>query len=805
MRHTVGGAAAAARSWSARIAVLFVAVVVAACGGGSGTDLSGVTPGLPGTGGDSGSGGGTSTASPSVTLTIVDQASGQATSSVSTANPAVARALVKNASGAPVANALVQFTSSGASAITFSPAATALTDSSGLASVTLTPSSPSAAGAYAITAAATVSDKTVQSVANVSVVPAPVSLGSVAVSVVDQASGEPRNSISFTSLSSVRAVVKTAAGAPVPNALVQFRASDASAITFSPAGTALTDASGLASVTVSPASLTTAGAYAITAATTVSGRQVESTVNVAIGATQVTLGPVLIGQSPLSAYGTTVVVVSVGGVPASTPVPVRFTSTCAALNPARATLTPLVTTVNGVASATYVDKGCGGSDLITATVEGTNVANTATLSIAAPAVTNIQFLSASPQSVVTRGTGGVGLTEVSLVKFRVIDQSNNPVSAPTNVTLSLSNTTGGITIEGGTGPVTRQTDANGEVSVQVRAGTLPTPLWVVASIQGASPAITTNSVLLTVTTGQPTQSKFSMSTSVFNLEGWRYDGEKATLQIIAADIFGTAVPDGTTINFIGDLVGASCRTVAGVCQVDYLSQGERPEDGRITVVAYAVGEESFFDTNGNWRHDPGERFSDLGFVYLDKNENGEWDRGEGIVPFADQRATCVTPDPVQPNLLTRADLGPSTVGACDGAWGLAHIRRSLVLTLSDSFGFFKTTPLQPLGGPSNIPTSYKLAAGTCSVAIPFWLQDLHGNPMPYGTKITAEVVNGSGLSTLVPTDTVASTNALGGTSHVVLVNGRVEAGSPCIGSGTVFIKATTPKGNQTIFSVSVSP
>ena len=44
--------------------------------------------------------------------------------------------------------------------------------------------------------------------------------------------------------------------------------------------------------------------------------------------------------------------------------------------------------------------------------------------------------------------------------------------------------------------------------------------------------------------------------------------------------------------------------------------------GRATVLATAIGEESFTDTNGNGSFDNGEVFADLPERYLDENENG---------------------------------------------------------------------------------------------------------------------------------------------------------------------------------------
>jgi hypothetical protein len=62
---------------------------------------------------------------------------------------------------------------------------------------------------------------------------------------------------------------------PVPNAIVSFATDNALAV-FSPsAGTALTDANGVASVTMRAASLAAGGAEKVTATTTVAGTTVS--------------------------------------------------------------------------------------------------------------------------------------------------------------------------------------------------------------------------------------------------------------------------------------------------------------------------------------------------------------------------------------------------------------------------------------------------------------------------------------------------------------------------------------------------
>ncbi|MBO6556475.1 MAG: Ig-like domain-containing protein [Pseudomonadales bacterium] len=54
----------------------------------------------------------------------------------------------------------------------------------------------------------------------------------------------------------------------------------------------------------------------------------------------------------------------------------------------------------------------------------------------------------------------------------------------------------------------------------------------------------------------------------------------------------------------------------------YLGGMGQPYGARSTILAYAIGEESFVDVNGNDEYDFGEPFDDLTEAFLDKNEDG---------------------------------------------------------------------------------------------------------------------------------------------------------------------------------------
>jgi hypothetical protein len=485
------------------------------------------------------------------------------------------------------------------------------------------------------------------------------------------------------------------------------------------------------------------------------------------------------------------------------PISVTFTSPC--VTAGKATLSSPVTTVAGVATSTYKDNGCGtGSDAITASVTG-DTAN-ATITVAAPAANNIQFVSATPSVIGTSTAGAASLPTSSLVKFKVVDSSNNGISGVTvDFTLIPDSAPGGITLS-----ATQATsDANGEISTSLSSGTIPTPVWVVATIHSTS--LKSQSNTLTITTGLPTQDFLSLSVQTYNLEGWSYDNETSTLTIIASDRLGNPVPNGTVINFITegahiDNVAADgyafCETQGGVCSVTFRSAEFRPADGRITILAYAIGEKSFADTDRDNSYDAGETFYDIGDPYIDANENGLWDAGEfSIASTTSGSSACLT-RPGATALPGSYANAPSKENSCTAAWGQNYVRRSAVIVLSGS-------------DPTIFPTSVTMGS-VCLNSFDLLLYDLNNNPMPAGTSITTGsnyiyyIPNGA-TAVSKPTVSITSgypvenTNNYGGTTFRLTVEADCSAGVPvAYPSGYVYVDITTPKGKITGIPITVN-
>jgi hypothetical protein len=630
------------------------------------------------------------------------------------------------------------------------------------------------------------------------------------------------NSISANAPAELKALVRDASGNPVANTVVAFSATDEDKVAFQPAHTALTNASGMASVVITPAGLTSGGAQTVSAEATVAGKLLSGSHGLSIGVVDVSvekLETVLpTGATAVPAYGTTTVKATVSRT--AVPVTVSFASTCVAAG--RAELTSQAQTVNGVAVATYTDKGCSGTDRITAQVVGQAGTATTDVVVTPPAIANVQFVSATPTTIALAGTGATTLEQTSTVTFRVVDQAGNPVPTPISVDFRLSTSTGGILLDNtAQETIRKQTGGDGTVQVRVRAGTIPTPVWVEAALPDYPSVSPTQSNRLTISTGRPAQARFSLSASVLNINGWGYDGVQSVITVYAADRLGNPVADGTVVNFVseGASVEPSCSTTNGTCAVNLRSQLSRPQatagnnrsdTGRVTVVAYAIGEESFLDQNANNVWDPSEPFEDLGFVYIDPLENrpletgwvdggGSWTRSRAqVIPFVTaqlQDKVCAAP----------AVGAPSVPDTCDATWGAAHVRRDLVIVLSGEAPSLKSAidPDAP-----EIGRAATLSPPGCAAAFNFALQDQHGNPMPAGTTLSADVGSAKDVQASVAGTPVPSTTRRGGTAGQLYVMGTFDdATGLCKGSGLVRLNVTTPApGNlQTTLGFTVAP
>jgi protocatechuate 3,4-dioxygenase beta subunit len=395
--------------------------------------------------------------------------------------------------------------------------------------------------------------------------------------------GTASNSLSSGTPLTARATVKDKDGKAVANALVAFT-SDNKLVAFTPsAGTTLTDANGVANVTLRPASLDVSGAGTVTASVTVGSTAVTGSANYSVGATAITLSAMSLSPNHIGAYGSTVISLDVLAGSAkytSQQLSVAFTSNCVVAG--KATLASTATTSNGTVQVVYRDQGCGNPDTITATVNSgsTAITTTGSLAIDSPKAASLQFVSAAPidKSIVIKGNGGLGRTETATLTFKVVDIFGQPLAAQQ---VDFSKALGAdITIN----KLSDSTDANGLVITTVNSGLTPNSFRIQATLH-SDPTVSTISDSVVVTTGLPVQQAFSLSVVSPNVEGWNFDSgtvtPATTVNINVADQAGNPVSDGLPVVFQTNLaaVGSSskggCNTVNGGCSVDFRTQAPR--------------------------------------------------------------------------------------------------------------------------------------------------------------------------------------------------------------------------------------
>jgi hypothetical protein len=531
---------------------------------------------------------------------------------------------------------------------------------------------------------------------------------------------------------------------------------------------ATTDATGTATATLVTAGDTSLRTITVTATAGSLQATVQVQVVASTGGTSLQMGSgsgvsfqpgvIAVANSMLSAGGSTGLSVSIvqsGGTLYTGSATITFNSPCLAAGTAEVrqngVAVPSLTTTTGVANVTYVALGCNGPDIITAssTVNSQSLSASGTVSVAAATVGSIEFVSATPTNIALLGTGDANRPESSIVVFRVKDASGGAVSGA-SVAFSLNTTVGGIQHS----PTTATSDGQGLVQTVVTAGTVATSVRVTAAVTSVTPQISTQSSQLTVTTGIPTDASFSLAVECFNIEGWDYDGQTTGVTARLGDRFQNPVPDGTAVTFNaeGGNILSSCTTATtasegGVCKVTYRSSNPRPSDGRVSVLATAIGEESFVDTNSNGAFDNGESFSDLPEVFRDDDEDGIYDSGEIFFDFNNNQTRDLADG------LFNGVLCNDTTGRCGGAStrSLGIGEQNLVI-LSGS-----TASISQSDG--SWPALLSFPAGTASVLV--WVRDLHENPMPAGTTVSAKVGTGGvtvegATSYIVPCSAIAA-------------------------------------------------
>ncbi|MCB1706711.1 MAG: hypothetical protein KDI17_17740 [Halioglobus sp.] len=645
------------------IAVVFTLTACGGGGGGGGTFYDEDDSSSSSSSGGSSSGGET----PTLSLALFD-AAGEPTDTITSASPGTLTVSI------PGGDANVQVSATTEIGTLLPESGTALTNLLGVAQFTIVAGSQTGTGTVTATVNTDDGELTGSLTFNVTT-------SSMSLALFDP-QGNETNTITPTSPGTLRVTIEGGGAGVVVTPTSELAV-------LSPT-TGLTDENGIVEFQVQPGSEQGAGSITVTATTSagdISGSlafQVES-VGLRMGyfdendlfienQIEVIPGP----GSTLSAGGDallSVVVLDENNERITEQVEVIFTSGC--INAAQSTISPSnPVTVFGEATTTYSPINCSGTDNFTASIAGTSAQAFGTLEIAAPQTTAIHFISADPEVIALRGTGGAGRSETSNLVFRVIDQSGRPQPG---ITVDLrfdpeSTSVGGMTLSKAQGI----SNAEGDVTVTVRSGNVPTPAVVVmASVGAGSEKVDAPSSILSVTTGLPEQNSISISTEMFIIpNAANVNNITNTFTVNMDDRYNNKVPGGTAAVFRTEYgsINPSCTTgvlgadTAGLCTTSWSSTAPKKpkfaEDNiktiyntncpaysyaplasgpmpcpqgfgftrgmRSTVMVYAIGEETFVDRNGNGIMDEDEKdlFVNLGEAFEDHNEDGVYTPNE---------------------------------------------------------------------------------------------------------------------------------------------------------------------------------
>ena len=820
------------------LAMTLLAVTLASCGGaGSPTITGGSGSSSSGNAGSTSSGSSSSTSTTAAHLTLTRSAAtlppdGSSTSTIT--------ATVTDSSNVVVSGTTVKFSASaGALAVTSDGA----TDSNGHATAVL--STEGVAVGTTITVTATVSGQT--STTTVLVASSSGTASASALSLVSSALTIPNDGSSTATLT---VIAKNDGNNVIAGVQVCFTA-DGGALNVSGGsnGCVTTDTNGSAIATLSANGLVANTPITVTAKAGSLTQSVQvKAVQTAVSSTSLQFGNTGVDGSSAFTAGviapTTVPSVATGGtttlavaVVDSTNVlynsgtaSVAFNSTCLASGAAKITAGAsgtvsgnTATTSTGFASVTYTNVSCSIQDAITATATaaGQTYAATGSVNSVAPTVGSIQFVSATNTSI---GLKGTGLNETSVLTYKVLNSTGGAVQGQ-SVSFALNTTVGGLYIP--PDPVVSGSD--GTVQVTVQSGTVHTTVRVTATTSSGGTTYSTQSSLLTVTTGLPTSRGFSIAMESHNVEGYDWDGVTSKVTVILSDRYGNPAPDGTAVAFTtdGGQIGGSCNTSGGTCNVTWTSANPRPAPataspypnpgvppssayGRATILATVIGEETFNDANGDGFYDNNEVYDNLGEPYRDDNQNGQYDNsnqasqnglgGEYFLDFG-----TASGDGTQQNQLRDGSYGTFMGITCTGTTASDSCsKKTLALgatanismstsTANPTVNVGKTTGLI-LGGTADI----SLAAGsTGTLAVN--VQDRYGNSMPAGTTVAFKADDTSTLSaSAVGAGVVPDDSGAGGQDYYVNLKGAAA------GATHLIVTVTSPKGTVTTLNLSVN-
>jgi len=300
----------------------------------------------------------------------------------------------------------------------------------------------------------------------------------------------------------------------------------------------------------------------------------------------------------------------------------------------------------------------------------------------------------------------------------------------------------------------------------------------------------TQSSSLEVSTGIPTTNSFSVAPTCPNADAWTTDGVSIPITVRLSDRYNNPVPDGTSIAFTaeGGKIAPSCKTTttgteSGVCTVNWTSQNPRPTNGRVTILATALGEDSFVDINGNGFFDTGESFVDRGEPFEDDDESGTYNSGEPFLDFTGNQAY------------------DATYGSFKGITCTGVTSSSTCTLITVAIGGQALVVMSSHAATITGPASTAASAAGQTVNLQYVVKDINGNAMPQGTTITVTSNNNAG--TLDP-PTTFTVPCDAGTSGMT-ISALLTRPTPLAGTGAVTVTVSPPGGlPPTVFRTTIN-
>lgn len=420
---------------------------------------------------------------------------------------------------------------------------------------------------------------------------------------------------------------------------------------------------------------------------------------------------------------------------------------------------------------------CGGGDgsSLDNTINNGNssISNSSSSAVGEDTLQSLEFIDAAPGVINLKGTGGA---ESALVRFRTLGKTGKPIQN-IKVKFTLTSSIGGLALT----QDSATSGKDGYVSTYINSGSVSTSIRIIATVSD-NVAITTQSNELVIATGLPDQKSMSMALEKFNPASWNYNGVTSEISMLLADAYNNPAPDGTTVYFTteGGSIQPSCTTSGGACKVNWTSQDPRPprkstdnsinrilcleattneeleaceseRAGRSTILATAIGNESFKDTNGNGIYDllidifrtaptspkclrnvprssfesatEAEACDDLAEAYLDSNENGLREGTEHFINFI---------------TFTKNDKGTDNYSLANGIYNGSFCRE-----IDELDGKCSRTPITirrehmvVMSCDSPLLDSNGFLPAISSLSYTHAVADCNGNPLPVGSTIT---------------------------------------------------------------------